>query len=114
MVGLSRSEAAGRWSTTPAMAAPRDAGSSSAAEAPANAFVSPVQHDRWTCPLDPSSPGFVLARKLARRPIEDASCFTANFTSAASSAARRPRRASELQSQFHLVCRLLLEKKKKE
>src|SRR5438876_4368931 len=74
MVGLSRSEAAGRWSSTPAMAEPSGDGKSSAGEAPANAFASPLQQDRWMCPLDPSSPGLVLARKLARSPIEAASC----------------------------------------
>src|SRR6266545_2791194 len=50
------------------------------------------------CPLDPSSPGAVLARKLARIPIDAASSFTPNFTSAASSAARRPRRGSRFNS----------------
>ena len=49
---------------------------------------------RWTWPLEPSSPGFVFARKLARRPIDAATCFTPNFSIAASSAAASPRRAS--------------------
>src|SRR5437764_15251350 len=49
MVGLSRSEAAGRWSKTPAMAEPSDAGTSSAAEAPANALSEPFQQERWLC-----------------------------------------------------------------
>ncbi len=73
------------------MAALNGDGSSSDVEAPANAFVSPLQHDMWTCPLEPSSPGAVFARKLARRPSVDAISLTANFTSVASSAARSPR-----------------------
>src|SRR6058998_3962272 len=70
-VGFRSSDAAGRCSSTPATDAENTAGNASAASA-ANAFVSPSHHDMWTWPLDPSSPGAVLARKLARRPSDAA------------------------------------------
>ena len=47
--------------------------------APANALEPSRQHERCTCPLDPSSPAAVFARKLALIPIERASSLTANF-----------------------------------
>ena len=98
-MGFSSSDAAGRWSSRPATAAPNTGGTGPpSVVAAANAFVSPSQQDRWTWPLEPSSPGAVLARKLAVRPIDAASSFTANFVSVASSAACKPRRGRRFSS----------------
>src|SRR5947208_15143548 len=95
MVGLSSSDAAGRWSSTPAIAASNTGGSELDEGAVRNALRPSLQHERWMCPLDPSSPAAVFARKLARRPIEDARSLTAILSSVASSAARSPGRSEE-------------------
>src|SRR5438876_37685 len=114
IVGLSNREAAGKCSTTPAIADRNTSGrlgrlvgwllptrgevARSAGGAVANAFLPSFQNDKCTCPLDPSSPGAVLARKLARSPMLDARSFTAIFVSAASSAARSAGRAPRFSS----------------
>src|SRR5438309_3638310 len=49
---------------------------------------------------------------LFRSPTEWCSPFRSNRRSTTSSRFRSEEHTSELQSQFHLVCRLLLEKKK--
>src|SRR5689334_23625349 len=46
--------------------------------------------------------------------IEPTPCMNSAILSTPSGVARSEEHTSELQSQFHLVCRLLLEKKKKE
>src|SRR5689334_24713549 len=61
----------------------------------------------------------LLARARARTSVEVGSLGAmietpAAVTGASAIAARSEEHTSELQSQFHLVCRLLLEKKKKE
>src|ERR1700693_459499 len=58
MVGFSNREAPGRCSTTPAIAE-LNAGASDLPSAARKALAPPLQHDRWTCPLEPSSPGEV-------------------------------------------------------
>src|SRR5918995_1826167 len=73
------SEAAGRCSRTPAIAEANTMGASAERSPAANAFDSSVQHDMWTWPLEPSSPGFVFARKLARSPRDAATRLTPNF-----------------------------------
>src|SRR5438045_7667829 len=88
MVGLSSSEAAGRWSSTPAIADSNTGGSDWDVVVARNAFRPSLQHERWMCPLEPSSPAAVFARKLARRPIDNARSLTAIFSRVASSAAR--------------------------
>src|SRR5205807_8605331 len=76
MVGLRSSEAADRCSSTPAIA-DRNAAGSALPSVPRKAFAPSRQHERWTWPLDPSSPGFVLARKLAFKPMLVARSLTA-------------------------------------
>src|SRR6266851_3793868 len=66
MVGLRRRDAAGRCSSTPAIAERKTCGKC-VASAARNAFAPSLQQEKWTWPLEPSSPGLVLARKLARR-----------------------------------------------
>src|SRR6202165_3034462 len=88
IVGFKSSDAAGRCSSTPAIAFRSAAGKALPSEL-RNAFAPSLQHERWMWPLDPSSPGAVLARKLARRPIVAARSLTAILVSAASSAAGR-------------------------
>src|ERR1700737_5029979 len=61
IVGLRSSEAAGRCSSTPAIAERNTAGSALPSDA-RNALAPSLQHERWIWPLDPSSPGAVLAR----------------------------------------------------
>src|SRR5713101_6590127 len=97
MVGLRSREAAGRCSSTPAIAE-RSAAGSVLTSPPRNALVPSLQHERWTWPLEPSSPGAVLARKLARKPIVAARSLTAIFVRAASSAARSAGLAPRLSS----------------
>src|SRR5689334_24445520 len=62
------------------------------------------QRQRRTAPVTERGSG----RLLARRSLAVAAC-----TFGAHGAPRSEEHTSELQSQFHLVCRLLLEKKKK-
>src|SRR5207253_10528697 len=98
MVGLSSSDAAGRWSSRQATAERNTGGSDADDDAVRKAFRPSLQHERWMWPLDPSSPGALFARKLARRPIDDARSLTAIFRSVASSAARSPGRAARFSS----------------
>src|SRR5689334_24673256 len=77
-------------------------------------FSSRRRHTRWNC--DWSSD--VCSSDLAI--CRGAECRTSGRTATRAGTGRRNRRTcrseehtSELQSQFHLVCRLLLEKKKK-
>jgi hypothetical protein len=98
IVGLRRIEAPARWSSMPAIADMHVSGSSPSGPSGANAFAPSLQHETWTWPLEPSSPGAVFARKLAWSPSEAATCLTANFTKAASSAERRPLRAARFSS----------------
>src|SRR2546422_3287560 len=93
MVGFSSSDAAGKCSTTPAIAAENTGGNGPARSVTRKAFLPSRQQDRWMCPLEPSSPAAVLARKLARKPSDEARPLTASLVRVASSAARRPGRA---------------------
>src|SRR6266511_3148628 len=90
-VGLSSNEAAGKCSRIPAMDACISSGSGADEPGGAKALLSPLQQDMWMWPLEPSSPDTVLARKLARNPIDAASSLTANLT-------RSEEHTSELQS----------------
>src|SRR5699024_12633432 len=59
------------------------------------------------------SPGFRDALYLASTPVLYSSCTRNSITFCEQSQVRSEEHTSELQSRFDLVCRLLLEKKKK-
>src|SRR5690625_6433831 len=63
------------------------------------AFVSPSKREKWVCMPEPGASMSGLGMKVAMMP-----CCRAT---------RSEEHTSELQSRGHLVCRLLLEKKKK-
>src|SRR5437867_13033874 len=86
MVGLSSRDAAGRWSSTPAIAERRTGGSGWDVVVAGKALRPSLQQERWMCPLDPSSPAAVFARNLACRPIDEAWALTAIYSIVASSA----------------------------
>src|SRR3989449_3137793 len=68
---------------------------------------------RLSCPRS-ASPSTVSAKRSTSPPTRRSSgcCATRSGSPAPSSAARSEEHTSELQSRLHLVCRLLLEKKK--